>query len=156
MTPMQHDVLIIGSAPEHVEAMAARLRRADEEEIEAAGLGPRNALWRSYRGSAYAKTAFVGGEAAAMWGMGGCPLGKVGRPWLLTAPAVERAKIAFLREARAEVAMMLSICPELRGYVDAKYSGAIRLLEAIGFMVGPEFPFGPHQAPFRQYTAIRK
>ena len=128
---------------------------ADAAEIEITGDGTRQALWRSYRKSIIARTVFIDGEIAAMWGMGGCVLGRIGRPWLLTAPPVERVKVSFLREARAGIATMLSICPELRGYVDAHYTRAIRLLEALRFEIGDEFPFGPNLAPFREYR-IRK
>ena len=50
---------------------------------------------------------------------------------------------------------MLAICPELRGYVDARYDGALRLLLALGFDLSAEFPFGPHGAPFREYSMRR-
>lgn len=139
----------------HIGALARVMRAADVAEVQAAGLTPYAALRRSYRGSTLAKTAFVGGEIAAMWGLDGSPLQKVGRPWILTAPPVERVKVSFLRIARVEVAMMLAVCPELRGYVDAQYHGALRLLSAVGFDLGEEFPFGPNGMPFRQYAMRR-
>lgn len=139
----------------HVSALAAKLRPADNAELYAAGITPECAVAKSYRASTIARVAFVDGEIAAAWGMRGSPLGKIGRPWLLTAPAVERVRISFLRIAQQEVATMLAFCPELRGYVDARYSGALRLLTALGFSLSEEFPFGPHEAPFRRYSMRR-
>ena len=141
--------------PAHVSAMSDALRAGDAAEIEAAGFRPGQALWRSYRGSLFARTGFVGGQIAAMWGMGGCPLGSIGRPWLLTAPPVENIKVSFVRVGRAEIGLMLAICPELRGYVDARYHRAIRFLEVLGFSVGEPFPLGAQRAPFREYRMKR-
>jgi hypothetical protein len=147
--------IVIPATRSHILAMSTMLRAGDAAEIEAAGITPRRALWRSWRGSLVARAALVDGELAALWGVGGCPLGAVGQPWLLTAPPVERAKVAFLREARREVAQMLVLFPRLAGYVDARYEGAIWLLGAVGFTVGPSQPFGPHGAPFREYSTVR-
>lgn len=101
------------------------------------------------------RAALIDGEVGAMWGLGGAPLGRVGQPWLLTGTAVERARIAFLREGRREVARMLVFFPELRGMVDARYARAIRFLGALGFDVGPEQPWGARGAAFREYRAVR-
>lgn len=147
--------IILPAEPRHIEALATRLRDGDAAELQCAGLLPTRALWRSWRGSLISRVALVDGEIAAAWGMGGSPFGRIGRPWLLTAPPVERAKIAFLRESRHEVALMLAVCPELRGVVDAAYGRAVRFLGALGFTLGPEFPYGPHEAPFREYRISR-
>ena len=82
-------------------------------------------------------------------------MGNVGQPWLLTTSAVEKVKIAFIKEARNEVAEMLTICPKLVGWVDASYSRALRLLESIGFDIDKPLPFGPKGVPFCQYRIQR-
>lgn len=146
---------IVPTAIDHIRSIAGQLRAGDAAELRAVGVPPFKSLWRSYRGSTIAKTAFVDGEIAAIWGLDGSPLKRIGRPWLLTAPPVERVKVSFLRIARTEVAMMLALCPELRGYVDGRYDMALRLLLALGFELSAEFPFGPTGAPFRQYTMRR-
>lgn len=146
---------IVPTEPEHIKLLATRLREDDVTELEAAGQTPQKALWRSYRQSSRSKTAFIDGEIAATWGVGGCPLGKVGRPWLLTAPPIEHARIAFLREGRYEVAEMLMTFEELRGFVDGRYHRALCLLDALGFSLSAEFPFGPYNVPFRQYSIRR-
>lgn len=150
---MTHAILPAERA--HIAALTGRLRAGDAAELQAAGIPPGRALWRSYRASVFSRVALVDGEIAAAWGMGGSPFGRIGRPWLLTAPPVERAPLAVLRVGRQEVALMLAVCPELRGVVDAAYGRAIRFLVALGFGIGPEFPFGPHEAPFREYRLSR-
>lgn len=154
---IQGDRHIIRPAePHHIRSLAERLRDDDMAELQAAGTGPMRALWRSYRQSTYAKVAFVDGELAAAWGLAGEPLGRSGRPWLLTAPSVERAPLAFVKEARKEVALMLTINPVLWGYVDDAYTRAIRLLELIGFTIGEPVPLGPFGMPFRMYSIDRR
>lgn len=152
MTPVL-DIRI--TIPAHIGAMADRLRAGDLAEIEAAGLRPGRALWRSYRGSFYTKTAFVDDEIAAVWGLSGSPLGRFGQPWLLTTPAAEKVKTAFLRTGRQEVAKMLTMCPVLLGYVDSTYHKALRLLEMLGFDLEEPLPFGARGALFRRYRIER-
>ncbi len=148
--------LIVPAEPRLIRELAERLRLDDVAELQAAGTGPMKALWRSYRASHYAKVAFVDGELAAAWGLAGEPLGRSGRPWLLTAPPVERVKRTFVLEARKEVEQMLRINPVLWGYVDDTYKKAIRLLELIGFSIGDIVPLGPLGSPFRMYSIDRR
>lgn len=148
-------VTILSAEPAHILALAALMRAADVAELEAAGLTAQRGAWRSYRRSMITRVALVDGEVAAAWGLGGAPLGTVGEPWLLTTPAVERAPVTFVREARCEVAAMLEMFPELRGRVDARYHRAIRLLELLGFAVGQARPFGAKGAMFREYRMAR-
>lgn len=139
----------------HVAALGANLRDGDLSEVQAAGMTGQRALWRSYRAAYYTSTAVVDGEVAAIWGVGGSPMGRIGRPWLLTSPVVERVRLAFLREARFEVGKMLAIYPEMRGFVDSRYKGALRLLQALGFDLSSPMPFGPLGMPFCEYRIRR-
>lgn len=147
--------VIVVAEPAHIRLLSTRLRVEDQAEVEAAGMDARKALWRSFRQATLARTAFVDGEIAAMWGIGGCPLGTLGRPWLLTAPPIEHVKVAFIRESRYEVREMLTLFPELRGFVDARYQRAVRLLQVLGFSISEPFPFGPYDVPFKQYSLRR-
>ena len=124
---MNYEVVLTEAA--HVAALGDNLRGADRSEVESAGMTGQRALWRSWRAAYYSATALVDGEVAAIWGVGGSPVGRVGRPWLLTSPAVENARVAILRVGRAEVGKMLCIYPEMRGFVDSRYQGALRLLD---------------------------
>jgi hypothetical protein len=136
-------------------ALAERLRADDVAEIEAAGLTPRQSLWRCWRRSTFAKTVFVNGEIAAMWGVDAHGLGNIGRPWFLTGPAIERIPMTVVRRGREEVALMLSVCPMLRNMVDGRYVRAVRFIEVLGFDISAPFPFGPHDVPFRRFELRR-
>ncbi len=154
MIPMP-DVRIVPAERGHVIAMALRLRHEDRAELEAAGFTPTRALWRAWRISAYARTGLVDGEIAAMWGLDSKGLSNIGKPWFLTAPACERVPMTMVRRGREEVALMLTMCPRLTGFVDSRYRRAVRFLGMIGFALGAPFPFGPMDVPFRQYEARR-
>jgi hypothetical protein len=156
MMSSRDGIVIESATSEHATELARCLRADDVLELLAAGTTPLKGLMHAYRSSVVAKTAFVDGDIAAMWGISGSPLQRIGRPWLLTALPVERVKVSFLRIARAEVATMLAFCPELRGYVDARYSRALRLLSVVGFELSAEFPFGPNGLAFRQYCMRRR
>lgn len=140
----------------HVYTLAARMRREDQAEMEAAGLDARVALRKTFRAALIRETIFVDGEIAAMWGMGGDALSDTGTPWLLTTPAVERVPVSFVREGRKNVATMLRIKPILVNYVDARYARACRFVEALGFVLEPPAPFGPKGALFRRFELRRE
>ncbi len=119
------------------------------------GVTPEYALEVSLRGSLIAKTAFVDGEIAAMYGVGGVALSAVGEPWLLTAPVIERIPVSFVKECRRGLVTWLDIFPRLEGYVDASYGKACGLLAMLGFTLSEPIPLGPQAAPFRRYERSR-
>jgi len=138
-----------------VYALARNLREDDRIEVTAMGSTPITALRTSYRNAIFRRTAFVNGEIAAMWGLGGSMLGAVGYPWLLTAPPIEKAPVAFLRGARREVVLMLRHKSRLENHVLAKYTRACRFLEALGFTLSDPEPYGLNGAMCRKFTMER-
>lgn len=147
-------VELVAASREHIAALIPRMRQKDCEEALNAGITVERAVWRSYRGSVFAKVALVNGEIAAVWGVCGT-LGRTGQPWLFTTPVVERAKMHFVRIMRQEVKEMLVLYPRLLGLVDDAYAGAIRLLGAVGFKISEPFSYGRYGMPFREYSAER-
>jgi hypothetical protein len=122
------------SMPQDVALMKNNLRLEDAAEVLSVGLTPQKALWQSYKKSTMRKTAFVDGDIAAMWGICGVTMGQIGRPWLLTTPAVEKVSpLFFARVYQKEVLEMLHFFPKLVNYVHADYTKAVRLLDIIGF-----------------------
>lgn len=124
---------IASANPRFLRALARNLRPEDLKEIACFGVAPMRALWLSYKSSLYCQGASVDGQPAAVWGVSGDVISTVGSVWMLTGPAVERAKFTFLREARREVGKMLGFYPTLIGYVSRDYVQALRLVEALGF-----------------------
>lgn len=144
-------ITILPAAIEHVYALSERLRDEDRHEIESAGLDPRRCLRDSFKNALHRRTAFVDGEIAAMWGLGGEFVSHVGSPWLLTTKAVERVPVSFVKIGRSELADMLSLRNRLENYVAASYGRAVRFLNVMGFSIDPPKPFGPRQELFRRF-----
>lgn len=149
-------ITIVEADISHVYQLARALRAEDAGELEAAGLVPERGVRASFRSALIRRTAFVDGNLAAMFGMGGIALGDVGHPWLLTTPAIERAPVEFVREARNVVGRMLQLKPVLVNYVDARYLRACRFVALLGFVLEPPAPFGPLGAQFRRFEARRE
>lgn len=146
---------ITDTTPEHIRLLGDSLRAGDRHEITCMGLSPRKALWRSYRQSIRRRTGIVDGQIAACWGLGGGFLDDVGQPWLMTSPAIEKIKMSFAREARAEVHSMLEIYPRLEGYVAASYGQACGFLRFLGFELGNPIEIGAGRELFYMYRMER-
>jgi hypothetical protein len=147
--------VIVPSKIEDVYRVAANLRHEDMAEITGFGLDPKLALRTSYRHAILRKTAFVDGEIAAMWGLGGAMLSDAGNPWLMTTPIVERVPVTFLKVGREQLGEMLLQRPFLFNFVQASYARACRFLEVLGFILDPAQPMGPNNIAFRRFWIAR-
>ena len=147
--------LILPATLAHIEHLRDNLRPGERHEIACLGSTPAEALRTSLAASIFARTAILDGRIVAMWGCGGSPLGGIGEPWLLTTVDVERVPVQFIRTARDEVGQMLGLFPTLVNYVTAEYRQACRMLEVVGFRLGPAFEFGPERALWRQFKMER-
>lgn len=136
--------------------MARTMRAMDAAEITSWGLCVRHTLHFLWRDSPVRRAALVDGEVAAVWGVQSALLGDDGQPWLFTAPAIEKAKLAFLRETRREINDLLGQYRRLRCYVLASYSESVRFFEAMGFAIGSPEPVGKDGVPYRLMTITRK
>ncbi len=148
-------VEIIAAEIGHVYRLAKNLRDLDRREFTCAGLDPRRALRKAFRDSIIARTGFVDGEIAAMFGVGGTIMGGEGRIWLLTTPAVERVPVTFVREARRELDRLLPLFPVLHGVVQTSYHQAVAFLILLGFSLGEAFRLGPDGALFQRFFMVR-
>lgn len=143
---------IVESTLTHVRELRKSLREGDKQEVLAIGSNPDKAVYYSYKNSVYRRTALVNGKVAAMWGVGGTPLGNLGRPYLLTSTVSEEVSpLAFARVYISEVRKMQRLFPILENFVDAYYHGAIRMLRISGFTVDKPKIFGPGEALFRRF-----
>lgn len=148
--------------PGDVEALAATMRAEDVAEVLASGgYSPREALEVSLSMSCEAWTWEVGGEVAAVFGIVELPrpslLGaRVGGVWALTGTAVHRHRKAFVRASRRILTVLLSRWDVLTNAVDARYTGAVRWLEALGAVVGPPQSMGVAGLPFRLFYVTQE
>lgn len=150
-------VRIVPAQIGHVYDLARSLRPRDAAEIAGVGVSVNKALYRAFRNSTMVKTAFVGDDIAAMWGLclgmrpGVSPLGDLGVPWLHTTAAVERVPVTFVKVARAELALMRASRRRLESFVAADYPQAVKLLRVLGFTVERAVPVGVGGAPFSRF-----
>jgi hypothetical protein len=128
---------IVDATAEHVRILARTMRDEDRAEISGMNCHVRHTLHDLYRTSLNSRTALVDGVVAAVWGLQGGLLDDVGYPWLFTAPAAERAPVAFVKTAGRELAGMLATHRILLTRVMASYERSIRLFERLGFRIGP-------------------
>lgn len=119
----------------HLRRLAMTLREADRAEIAAAGHAPRHLLSALWRRSLEPRVGLIDGEVAAAWGDAGDMLSPVGEVWFFTAPPIERLPLAFLREARCEVARMLMGRRSLAADVHRDYGRARRFFALMGFSI---------------------
>lgn len=148
---MTKRVVIVPAAPNHCALLAANLRKDDADEIRAFGESRIRGVSRAFRSGIMCRTAFVDGEIAAMWGLGGNLLSNVGHPWLLTTPAAARSPFLYVRVGKAQLADMLALRPVLYDYVAAKYTRAISFLRLLGFTVGEPEPLGRRNELFCKF-----
>jgi hypothetical protein len=146
-------VTVVKATRAHALEMAANLREADAAEVLALGAEPAEGLLASVDVSDIALTALFDGEVACMAGV---VRGKsflpdeVGLAWLLTAKPCAKHPRALVRVTKELMPWLQeeSGCVELRNWVDARYTGALRLLERLGFVQGEARAMGPQGLPF--------
>lgn len=147
---------IVETTAAHVRELGKHLRAEDAAEITCFDKLPHRALWRGFKNSVLTRTALVDGEVAAIWGIGGNPLGDTGNPWLMTSKACERVSpLRFVRIYQVEVIRMLAIFPFLVNFVADSYTKSIRVLENVGFKIDEPKPLGPNGTMFRRFTMKR-
>lgn len=152
---MSARVIVVPSKISDVYRLCATMRERDRDEAVALGVVPKRAMRAQFRDAIQRKTYFVNGKLVAMSGLCGPLLANVGSPYLVTAKGIEKFPIAIVRHARAAVDQMLVLRQRLEGYVLADYTGAVRLLEVLGFTLDPPQPFGPTGAMFRKFWKER-
>lgn len=158
---MGTDVQVVPATEEHAAALAPNLRAEDVAEVLACG-SPSGlfALQHSLRTSDMAWALLFDGEVAALFGFTehrntACGGSGVGVAWALTGNAVARHPKVFLRVSRDVLSLLLEHCGVLVNWVDARYRGALRWLEWLGFEVKPATS-GPQGMLFHPVVARRQ
>ena len=152
---MSAQITVAESKIEDVYRLCRTIRPRDRDEAIAAGLEPRRAMRSQFRDAILRRSYFADGKLVAMSGLCGPLLASVGQPYLVTAIGVEQYPVAFIKHARAAVAQMLRLRQRLEGHVLADYTGAVRLLETLGFQMDEPQPIGPSGAMFRRFWKER-
>ncbi len=149
------EVTLVPTEIRHVKEISDNLRDEDKAEALRIGVEPRKGCFYAYRSALWKRTALIDGQAAAMWGVAGNPLGLIGQPYLITTDRVRKVSpLRFSRIYRDEVSVMSRLFPILENYVDAEYKGAVRMLKIAGFeLLGPE-TVKPSSALFYKFRKV--
>lgn len=146
-------ITVLPSELWHVHELAEDMRQRDQEEAKGIGMDPKDALLYTFKHGLMRRTAFVGDTVAAMWGLGGTPLGVVGQPYLVTGRACDTVSpIRFAKIYIKELNSMKSLFPVLENYVHSDYEGAVRMLELAGFDLSEDIPINGTR--FKRFTMI--
>lgn len=150
----EQGVIVRDAEVSDVFKLAKNMRRQERDEIWAeAHLGPEEALFTSYRRSAFAYSVFFGDELIAMFGV--VPESLVsdrGIVWMLTGDGVQKIWIRFLRASRHFVEFLRTKYPMLYNFVDVRHERAIAWLRWIGADIFPPEAHGIDKMPFCYFT----
>jgi hypothetical protein len=127
----------------HVAELSVTMRQEDREEIwHLARSTPEKALRVAYETCTYNRTVLLDGKVALIFGVGG-EKGRVGIPWMLASPLLQKVRKPFLREAKGFLDEMSEGYPVLHNLAWSKNTEHIRWLKWMGFTFLPAVPMGP-------------
>jgi hypothetical protein len=124
---------VVAASPRHIKPMAAQLRAAACITLQDFGYEPRAALHRAFIASRYCRTALMDGKPVAMWGAKGTLLGEEALVWLVLSDEVTKMPVSVVKEARAELAVIMDDHKEVAITVLPNDEAAIRFAVAMGF-----------------------
>jgi hypothetical protein len=153
------DVKISPSTSQHVDYIAANIRKADEQEIwDMALLKPKEALKEALEVSDFVSTGFINNQIVGMCGLVRLSLlSDRGRPWMISTSALDNKRYAldFHRMGKRVVAAMIAIFPYLENYVEASNKRTIKWLKSLGFQFDEPQKMGPLGKPFIRFYMER-
>lgn len=149
------DVVLRRPAAADVGTLVAHMRKADVDEVHAAGHDDlRAVVAEGVRVSVDCHAAWVDDELACIFGvapLGGRLLSPIGVPWLLGTDTLLKHRRTFVRLYQPHIARMLGLYPHLLNFVHAENAAAIRWLSGAGFSLAPAAPYGPRGAMFHRF-----
>lgn len=126
-----------------VQFIAANMRVADVQELEALGRAPLHALSDALKlGGARGVCRKPDGEPICIYGLVEREAG-VGVPWMLGTPAVQQYRKSFIECSRRVVADMVEQYPLLINIVDSRNVVSHAYLRRLGFEIDTRNPVTP-------------
>lgn len=130
------------------------MRQEDKDEIwHLARLTPHEALEASYHFCSYNMTVLLDNKVALIFGVGG-EKGRVGIPWMLASPLLQKVRKPFLREAKSFLDEMSEGYPVLHNLAWSKNTEHIRWLKWMGFTFLPAVPMGPDDELYIEFYKV--
>jgi len=147
------DYRIVPATIEHIERVAAHMRKSDRDEVFAAGaVTALEALRHSFDCSDESWAGLADGEPICIFGV--APRSMItgtGVPWLLGTPEIEKHALPFLRRSRRVMSEWRSRFELLENHVDARNTKSIQWLRWLGFTIHDAIPYGPFNLPFHPF-----
>jgi hypothetical protein len=135
--------------------LAARLRKADREELEAAHGAGANLYLVLLQAVAVSERPLVAIASEPIALLGVAPLKPgVAAPWLVGSDLIAKHARVLLLAGRAYVDEWSARFPVLTNHVDARNDASIRWLRRLGFTIHPPAPFGPLGLPFHLFDRV--
>ena len=144
------DVTIVPGRLEHCFVLAQNMRPEDARELEACGQTPLEGVLHAFSKSIPA-AALYDDVLGAMFGV--VEVGDSAALWSLTTPLFEEKRFSFVRAAKKVVGDLLKHYSRVGNLVDGRYTGALRLVEALGAEFGSPRLVGG--VPFLPFTFRR-
>jgi hypothetical protein len=135
----------------HAVAVAANMRPADIQEVEAFGSAPLGALVQGITNSCRCHTMLVDGEPAMIWGVTQL-MDDMWSPWALGTNGIKKIRKTFLAFCRKDIQDVIAKYPLLYNRVDARNQEAIDWIKWMGFEVLPAEPAGINGELFHPFV----
>lgn len=117
----------------HVWLVASALRTAHAAALREIGSDPRESLVAAYRSSTFRRSWLIDGEVAAIGGVEGSVLSPAGRIWVAFTDRAVAHPVALVREARKQIAEIMSVKTHIESIVFVNDPAAWRLASFLGF-----------------------
>jgi hypothetical protein len=144
---------LLPATQEHAKLVAARVRKADADEMQALGFpDPLHGITDSISASVNALYVACAGAPMGIFGYAAPSLiGRGCEPWLITTDEVERHPIAFARASRRVLPLMRAELGGLTNVVDVRHTVCIRWLKWLGFTVHEAVALPPYGHLFHPF-----
>ena len=129
---------------EHIALMSANVRKADRQEIFAAGgMSVEEALTKSIAMSGSHFTGFIDDKIVCMFGIGEISMLKYqGIVWLIGTNEIEKHKKTFMQYSKGFIEKYKRDYSYMYNFVDSRNKLALAWLKWLGFKINKACPYG--------------
>ena len=146
-------ITIVPATPEHIEALALRVRKADIDELwDGYEITPAQALRLGLQVTDFPKTALLDGQVLAIFGVAPALHGGWAVPWMIASNLVLAHRREFLVQSRQAIRILADLYGPMANWVDARNHTAIVWLRWLGFRIEAPAPYGKHGKDFCRFS----
>lgn len=134
------DFRIIEAKPYHVGIMLRRMRAEHRAALESTGIKAHQELSRVFAASSFCRAWIIDGRLAALGGVSGMLASGIGYVWLVLSEDAMRFKLAIVKEARKQLAEIMSTHSEIIAPLLDGDNTARRFAEHLDFSISHPTP----------------